>query len=314
MSSKQGEAIEALRELVARCDGAEGVRADGSNIQTMRAHAALQALEEEQREERQRGRDGIGTPGGGIGGRSVGRRPQGSRARSGSRGGGVVGGDDAYGMGAEYGMGDSRSRGRTRGRRSSSTTRGGTGLTDTRRRSSSGRSSRGRTGEVPYEDMMYGDMMGIGGRDARFSPINEVYDKYDEMVLNRLTEWKKLEELTFWAHDDSVEPEKTYRYRIRLGVFNPIAGTDKVSKDYQERKNNVILWSEFSEVTEPVEIMGRLYFFANNVREADKARSAAVNRVWVRRFIDDDEVIGQRSNGMLGKRSSGEQDGGHKDK
>ena len=31
----------ALRDLVKRCDGAEGVRADGSNIDTRGAHAAL---------------------------------------------------------------------------------------------------------------------------------------------------------------------------------------------------------------------------------------------------------------------------------
>lgn len=35
------ELREALTELVARCDGAEGVRADGSNIQTVQAHAVL---------------------------------------------------------------------------------------------------------------------------------------------------------------------------------------------------------------------------------------------------------------------------------
>lgn len=33
----------ALEELTRRCDGHEGTRADGSNIQTMRAHAALEA-------------------------------------------------------------------------------------------------------------------------------------------------------------------------------------------------------------------------------------------------------------------------------
>jgi hypothetical protein len=31
----------ALRDLVTRCDGAEGMRADGSNIDTTAAHAAL---------------------------------------------------------------------------------------------------------------------------------------------------------------------------------------------------------------------------------------------------------------------------------
>lgn len=36
--------LDALRDLVARCDGAEGVRADGSNIQTMQAHSVLTRL------------------------------------------------------------------------------------------------------------------------------------------------------------------------------------------------------------------------------------------------------------------------------
>lgn len=35
----------ALVDLVRRCDGSEGVRADGSNIDTLRAHAALDAGE-----------------------------------------------------------------------------------------------------------------------------------------------------------------------------------------------------------------------------------------------------------------------------
>ena len=35
------EMAAALQELVTRCDGTEGVTADGSNIQTMRAHAVL---------------------------------------------------------------------------------------------------------------------------------------------------------------------------------------------------------------------------------------------------------------------------------
>lgn len=38
------ELIAALQDLVTRCDGDEGVRADGSNIQTIRAHAVLAKL------------------------------------------------------------------------------------------------------------------------------------------------------------------------------------------------------------------------------------------------------------------------------
>jgi hypothetical protein len=33
--------VAALRDLTLRCDGAEGVRPDGSNIDTQRAHATL---------------------------------------------------------------------------------------------------------------------------------------------------------------------------------------------------------------------------------------------------------------------------------
>ena len=38
---------EALRDLMTRCDGPEGVRADGSNIQTMQASAVLHDLGED---------------------------------------------------------------------------------------------------------------------------------------------------------------------------------------------------------------------------------------------------------------------------
>ena len=43
--NSHGELVDALRELTARCDGAEGMRADGSNIQTMRAHAILDKVQ-----------------------------------------------------------------------------------------------------------------------------------------------------------------------------------------------------------------------------------------------------------------------------
>lgn len=40
--------LEALRDLVERCDGEDGVRSCGSNIQTIRAHAAISKAEGEQ--------------------------------------------------------------------------------------------------------------------------------------------------------------------------------------------------------------------------------------------------------------------------
>ena len=82
----------------------------------------------------------------------------------------------------------------------------------------------------------------------------------------------------FWAHDDTVEPRKNYRYRIRLGVFNPVAGTNQLSEQDISRKNEVVLWSEFSDITEPVEIPGRLYFFAKHIREPANVVTVQVSK------------------------------------
>jgi hypothetical protein len=110
-----------------------------------------------------------------------------------------------------------------------------------------------------------------------------------------MTDFAKIKEpLVIWAHDDTVEPEKTYRYRIRLGVFNPVAGTDQLAERDKSRKNEAVLWSGFSETTEPVEIMGRLYFFANNMmREADKTVTVQVSRLALGHWYSHDFPVKQ---------------------
>ena len=45
LCSVNADLLEALRDLVARCDGSEGVRADGSNIDTLAAHIAITKAE-----------------------------------------------------------------------------------------------------------------------------------------------------------------------------------------------------------------------------------------------------------------------------
>ncbi|MGB7582167.1 MAG: hypothetical protein WBL85_06950, partial [Sedimentisphaerales bacterium] len=79
------------------------------------------------------------------------------------------------------------------------------------------------------------------------------------------------ETITFWAYDDTVEPGASYRYRIRIGVFNPVAGTGQVLAEDAASNSKVILWSDFSEETDIVDIPKRLYFFPTNVQEAAKA-------------------------------------------
>lgn len=252
-------------------------------------YAALKAKEtleekrqarEDEREERQRDD---------TSGRTGGRRPQGVRARGANRG---VGGDAASGN-PDYAMGTGDTRTSRGGRTRSSRGRTGTGLADNSRGRSTGRGSRGRTPAGPMDDMLYDRGMGsgVGGRSQRFSPINEVYNKYDEIMLTRLTEFEKLDDLTFWAHDDTVEPRKAYRYRIRLGIFNPIAGTDKISEKNKSQRDDVVLWSNYSGTTEPVEIMGKLYFFANSMRETDKTVTVQVSRLALGRWHNHDFLV-----------------------
>ena len=132
------------------------------------------------------------------------------------------------------------------------------------------------------DSLLYGNEHlgdGRGGVIRRGPTTNDVYYDFDEVAFNRLTDFSKLKEpMLFWHHDDTVEPKHTYRYRIRLGVFNPVAGTNQVSQQDISQKNKVILWSDFSNVTEPVEIPGRSYFFARDIQEAAKTITVTVCR------------------------------------
>lgn len=202
----------------------------------------------------------------------------GTTGRTAGRAGGRVGGGGAgVGMEGLYGGaggGTSRrrdsSRGSSGGGRTGTQSYEGGGLAG-----SSDRRTRGRTGGR-------GDQTGaLGGADdymisglpgdrlARRGPsMIDVYDEFDKIRLNAMTVLEKMKEpLVFWAHDDTVEPKKHYRYRIRLGVFNPVAGTNQLSEQDESRKNEVVLWSGFSDITEQVEIPGRMYFFAKHIRE-----------------------------------------------
>jgi len=108
--------------------------------------------------------------------------------------------------------------------------------------------------------------------------VSEFYSELRDISLTGKNLAKMTEPLVFWAYDDTVQPGQTYRYRIRLGVFNPVAGTDEFVKSDLSYKDKVILWSDFSDVTEPVSIPARLYFFPVNVQEASKAVEVQVSK------------------------------------
>ncbi len=114
---------------------------------------------------------------------------------------------------------------------------------------------------------------------SRTTSIDDIYREFNGILITGRTDLSRMREpLVFWTHDDTVEPKKRYQYRIRLGVFNPIAGTNQFSEGYRGLKNKVILWSEFSGITEAVEVPGRLYFFACDIQEAARIVTVQVSR------------------------------------
>jgi hypothetical protein len=96
---------------------------------------------------------------------------------------------------------------------------------------------------------------------------NSEETEYTTIKLRPETNLNDLDKLVFWAHDDTTKPGEKYQYRIRLGVFNPIAGKNCFAEDQKEYQNQVMLWSDFADVNEIVEIPQRLYFFATNYIE-----------------------------------------------
>jgi len=111
------------------------------------------------------------------------------------------------------------------------------------------------------------------------STIADVYEELNDILLKPDSDLTQMQQpLTFWAHDDTVEAGKTYRYRIRIGVFNPIAGTEQFEDKDKNLKNKVVLWSEFSSPTSTIQIPKTLYFFATKVQEAAKRVEVIVCR------------------------------------
>ncbi len=130
--------------------------------------------------------------------------------------------------------------------------------------------------------------------------IDDIYMEFSEIsIADRKNIAHMSEPLLFWANDDTVEPGKSYRYRIRLGIFNPIAGTSQFSKRDLPLKNRVILWSEFSDTTEIVDVPGTLYFFPRDIQEATNTVIVQVSRYVLGYWYSRDFTV--RQGELIGK-------------
>lgn len=149
-------------------------------------------------------------------------------------------------------------RSRTPSRQTTRTTR------DDRQSSTLANRRPGNTRLSPEEEYgLGGDPTRPGGLRAKPERTSDdVVRDFDKKRLGDRFDWSKLTEPTmFWSHDDSIPGPGTYQYRIRIGVFNPIAGKDWVAEDQKDLQEQVILWSPYSEATSPIRIEPMFYFF-----------------------------------------------------
>ena len=100
--------------------------------------------------------------------------------------------------------------------------------------------------------------------------ISKVFEEFEVRLLEEDTKLSNMKDpLIFWAHDDTVEPGNTYQYRIRLGAFNPIAGKNWFTKAQEFLEDQVVLWTEFSDVTELVHIPEMMHLFPLELAKDD---------------------------------------------
>lgn len=129
--------------------------------------------------------------------------------------------------------------------------------------------------------------------------IDDVYQELEQISIADKTDLARMDKpLLFWAYDDTVEPGK-YRYRIRLGVFNPIVGTNQFGEQDKSLKNKVILWSKFSDITEPVEVPEKLYFFPREMQETTRVVTVQVSKYVLGYWYSQDFTVKQGE--LIGK-------------
>ena len=131
-------------------------------------------------------------------------------------------------------------------------------------------------------------------------PMADIDEKFNKILITERTDLSKMRQaLVFWAHDDSTEPKKSYRYRIRFGVFNPISGVSQDSSGDKSRMQDNILWSEFSSPAETVQIPGNLWLFAKDLQEAAKIVTVQVSKYKMGRWRSQDFAV--RQGEVIGK-------------
>lgn len=82
-------------------------------------------------------------------------------------------------------------------------------------------------------------------------------------------------DIQVWGHDLTVEPGKTYRYRVQTAINNPAFGRGTALVDEQkDMGKNPLVYSQPSEWSMPVTVPDDQYYFVTGASEADVVGAA----------------------------------------
>ena len=129
---------------------------------------------------------------------------------------------------------------------------GGTGMETRRTQPPSQPPRRGGRGENPMMEGMGGGMAAPVKPVKPIKTLESVEKDAAAATIDEKTKLSAKKELVVWIHDDTVVTGATYQYRIRYGAFNPIAGKEWFAPESKENKNQVVLWSDYTELLDPV--------------------------------------------------------------
>jgi len=178
----------------------------------------------------------------------------------------------------------------------------------------------GRRGGRTNEPGMMGldPMMGMEGGMQPQRPVRPVRTQQDvekefaAALLSDRTKISTLKDVLVWIHDDSTRPGATYQYRVRYGVFNPIAGKNWFAPDSKQYQNQVVLWSPYAELPEPVKVPKMQHVFpmdvlANNSGVKVEIYKYYMGQWWTETFeVQPGQMIGKamevkpKTTGVLG--------------
>ncbi len=138
-----------------------------------------------------------------------------------------------------------------------------------------------------------------GQSDFDSTGIQKIENEFLSLKLDERNKLENLKKVVVWAYDDTTESGKEYQYRIRAGVFNPVAGKNYVVEEQQQLNSEVILWSKFSVPTEPIKTPLRMHLFPKEWRDPAKTATIEVMKYHLGRWSAKDFPV--KCGEMIGK-------------